>query len=41
MNDMLNFNPDSHRVKLCARRTCCPEMELIDENTVKIIDDKR
>ena len=35
----LQYNPTTKQVSLCARRTCCPKMELIDENTVKIIDD--
>lgn len=39
MNSLLHFNPSTNRVTLCARKTCCPTMELIDENHVKIIDD--
>lgn len=39
MNNLLQYNPTSKQVTLCARKTCCPKMEIIDENTVKIIDD--
>lgn len=35
----LQFNPTTKQVTLCSRRTCCPKMELLDENNVKIIDD--
>lgn len=35
----LNYNESTSQVSLCARRTCCPKTELIDENTVKIVDD--
>ena len=35
----LQYNPATKQVSLCARRTCCPKMEFIDENTVKIIGD--
>lgn len=35
----LHYNSNTKQVTLCARRTCCPKMELIDENNVKIIDD--
>lgn len=39
MNNILNFSPDGKSVKLCARKTCCPTMRLVDENTVEITDD--
>ena len=39
MRNLLHFNPATNQVTLCARKTCCPKMELIDENNVKIIDD--
>lgn len=35
----LQYNSTTKQVTLCARKTCCPRMELIDENNVKIIDD--
>lgn len=39
MNDMLKLSPDKKSVTLCARKTCCPVMRLIDNNTVEITDD--
>lgn len=39
MRNSLSFDPRTNQVTLCARKTCCPKMELIDENNVKIIDD--
>lgn len=39
MRNLLHFDPTTNQVTLCARRTCCPKMELIDETHVKIIDD--
>lgn len=35
----LQYNPATKQVTLCARKTCCPKLELIDENHVKVIDD--
>lgn len=35
----INYNESTHQVSLCARRTCCPKMELLDEHNVKVIDD--
>lgn len=39
MNNMLNLSPDGKRVTLCARKTCCPTMELEEDGTVIITDD--
>lgn len=38
-NNLLNLSQDGRSVKLCARKTCCPTMSLVDENTVQITDD--
>lgn len=38
MNTILKLNPNG-TVTLCARKTCCPVMEPIDSNRVKITDD--
>ena len=38
MNNMLKLNPNGS-VTLCARKTCCPVIEKIDEEYVKITDD--
>lgn len=36
----MNINPDGKSVTLCARRRgCCPTMEKIDDEHVKITDD--
>lgn len=34
----LRLNPNG-TVTLCARKTCCPTMEKINDETVKITDD--
>lgn len=36
---MLHFDPRSNQVTLCARKTCCPKVELVGEGKVRIIDD--
>lgn len=38
MNNILKLNPNGS-VTLCARKTCCPVMEEIDNNKVRITDD--
>lgn len=38
MNNILKLNPNGS-VTLCARKTCCPVMEDIGDNKVKITDD--
>ncbi len=38
MNNILKLNPNGS-VTLCARKTCCPTMEQIDSNRVRITDD--
>lgn len=37
--NMLQVNPDGRSVRLCARKTCCPTMQKVDEKTVQITDD--
>lgn len=36
--NVLKFTPNGG-VVLCGRKTCCPVIEKIDENRVKITDD--
>lgn len=38
MNNILKLNPNGS-ITLCARKTCCPTMEKIDNDHVKITDD--
>lgn len=38
MNSVLKLNPNGS-VILCARKTCCPVMEEVDEYRVRITDD--
>lgn len=38
MNNILKLNPNGS-VTLCARKICCPTMEKIDNEHVKITDD--
>lgn len=40
MNTPLQITPDGRSVRLCARKTCCPTMTAVDEQTVAITDDE-
>lgn len=38
MNNLLKTTPTGG-IMLCGRKTCCPVIERVDEETVKITDD--
>lgn len=37
-NNYLKLNPNGS-ITLCAKRTCCPVMEEVDKDNIKITDD--